>query len=74
MLVAAGVGWLLVRLSRDSTRVRRTSHLAYADPAEVPVIATGSARIYDPDLPMETTRMAPTQDSLELGREFNARA
>jgi len=74
MLVAAGVGWLLVRMSRDSGRIRHTSPLTYADPADVPVIATGSARTYDPDLPIETTRVAPTQDSLELGREFNARA
>lgn len=69
MLVAAGVGWLLVRMSQDTMRTRRTPHLTYADPADVPIIDSGRARIYDPEVPMQTT-----PDSLELGREMNARA
>jgi len=74
MLVAAGIGWLLVRMNKDGVPYGRTSsRLTYADPADVPVIETGSARVYDPDVPMQTTQVQ-THDSLEIGRELNARA
>jgi hypothetical protein len=69
MLVAAGVGWLLVRMREDNVRTRRRPHLTYADPADAPVIDASHARAYDPDLPIQTT-----PDSLELRRELNARA
>ena len=46
MLIAAGIGWLMHRMSQDATR-RRTRAAA----ERVPVLNTGAARIYDPDLP-----------------------
>lgn len=46
MLIAAGVGWLMHRMSQDATR-RRTQ----ASAERVPVLNDGAARIYDPDLP-----------------------
>jgi hypothetical protein len=70
MLVAAGVGWLLVRMSQGSVRTYRTPHLRYADPVDAPVIDGRHARLYDPDVPLQTT----PAESLELGRELNARA
>lgn len=46
MLIAAGVGWLMHRMSQDAAR-RRTRAAA----ERVPVLNTGAARVYDPDLP-----------------------
>ena len=46
LLIAAGVGWLLHRMSQDATR-RRTQ----ASAERVPVLNDGVARVYDPDLP-----------------------
>ncbi|MCJ2006719.1 DUF3618 domain-containing protein [Methylobacterium sp. E-041] len=46
LLIAAGVGWLLHRMSQDATR-RRTQ----ASAERVPVLNDGAARVYDPDLP-----------------------
>ena len=46
MLIAAGVGWLMHRMSQDAAR-RRTQ----ASAERVPVLNDGAARIYDPDLP-----------------------
>ena len=46
MLIAAGVGWLMHRMSQDAAR-RRTR----ASAERVPVLNDGAARIYDPDLP-----------------------
>lgn len=50
MLIAAGVGWLVHRMSTESRRkpvVRRV-----AVPVEgVPVVQTTGARVYDPDQP-----------------------
>ena len=46
LLIAAGVGWLMHRMSQDATR-RRTQ----ASAERVPVLNDGAARVYDPDLP-----------------------
>ena len=46
LLIAAGVGWLMHRMSQDATR-RRTQAAA----ERVPVLNDGIARAYDPDLP-----------------------
>ena len=50
MLIAAGVGWLIHRISTDSARqaVRRRVQQS-AD--RLPVLNTGAARVYDPDRP-----------------------
>jgi hypothetical protein len=70
MLVVAGVGWLLHRMSEDSVRTRRTRRVAYAERAGVRPVEPGHARIYDdPDLSIQ-----PAQDTLEIRREVDARA
>jgi len=50
MLIVAGVGWLIHRVARDT---QRRQHLdATMNGAEaVPVLNTGTARVYDPDRP-----------------------
>lgn len=52
MLIAAGVGWLLHRMSEDERRRRHIE--ATARSAEsVPVLNDGAARVYDPDRPTD---------------------
>jgi hypothetical protein len=68
MLVAAGVGWLVHRLSKDNGWRHGAPRLA-AESDDIPVLNTGTARIYDPD----TSPRHPTQDSLETRRDVNAR-
>ncbi|ACL62290.1 DUF3618 domain-containing protein [Methylobacterium nodulans] len=52
MLIAAGVGWLLHRMSEDARRRRHIE--ATARSAEsVPVLNDGAARVYDPDRPTD---------------------
>jgi Protein of unknown function (DUF3618) len=69
MLVAAGIGWLIHRASQqEAAHADGTADLTYDD--DVPVLATGHSRIYDPD----TSTLHPTQDTLEGRRELNARA
>ncbi|TXM66763.1 DUF3618 domain-containing protein [Methylobacterium sp. WL120] len=46
LLIAAGVGWLMHRMSQDANR-RRT----HTSAERVPVLNDGAARAYDPDLP-----------------------
>jgi Protein of unknown function (DUF3618) len=50
MLVAAGVGWLLHRMSRESRRPNGYDPLPVEE-VDVAVLNTGQARIYDPDAP-----------------------
>jgi hypothetical protein len=69
MLVVAGIGWLLHRMSEDSRRPRRTRRVAYVGHPDVPPAEPGRARIYDPDLSIQ-----PAQDTLEIRREVDARA
>jgi ElaB/YqjD/DUF883 family membrane-anchored ribosome-binding protein len=69
LLIAAGVGWLMYRMAQDG----RSSNAIRAGALEeesIPILNTGQARIYDPDMP---TRH-PTLDMLETRRELSARA
>jgi len=69
MLAAAGIGWLLYRLSQDSAR--RGSHLTYVDRADVPVLHPadmGDNEIYDSDVSIQPTPSAPA-----MRRELGAR-
>jgi hypothetical protein len=50
LLIAAGVGWLLHRMSKDGATTsenRRIRRLV----DDLPVVKTGADRVYDPDLP-----------------------
>ena len=72
-LVAVGIGLLLHRMAQSqrpvaSRQVRATPHPVLAD--DVPVLNTGAARVYDPDV----SPRHPTQDSLESRRSLSARA
>jgi hypothetical protein len=68
MLVAAGVGWLVHRMSKDSGW-RSAAHRLGDEADDIPVLNTGTARIYDPD----ASPRHPTQDSLETRRDMSAR-
>jgi Protein of unknown function (DUF3618) len=68
MLVAAGVGWLVHRMSKDNGWRYAANRLG-DEADDVPVLNTGTARLYDPD----TSPRHPTQDSLETRRDINAR-
>jgi hypothetical protein len=46
MVAAAGVGWLVYRMNR-----RAAGPALDANVIDVPVLNTGHARVYDPDLP-----------------------
>jgi hypothetical protein len=60
MLIAAGVGWLIHRISTDSARqVARRRVQQSAD--RLPVLNTGAARVYDPDRPT----LQPTREFAE---------
>ncbi|GJE30041.1 hypothetical protein LDDCCGHA_0204 [Methylobacterium oxalidis] len=50
MLIAAGIGWLLFRMQDDASRSARLRR-ARRSADRVPVLNTGAARVYDPDLP-----------------------
>ncbi|AWN39290.1 DUF3618 domain-containing protein [Methylobacterium durans] len=49
MLIAAGLGWLLFRMQDDAARSGRLRR-ARRSAERVPVLNTGAARVYDPDL------------------------
>jgi len=73
ILIATGVGLLLHSMARGprGSGVRQPA-LRTVTPyeADVPVLSTGNARVYDPD----TSPRNPTQDTLESRRDLNARA
>jgi len=52
LLIAAGVGWLIHRMSTNQTTpgLRRHARLAVDG---LPVTKTGADRVYDPDLPTQ---------------------
>ncbi|KQP31109.1 hypothetical protein ASF49_11045 [Methylobacterium sp. Leaf104] len=52
LLIAAGVGWLVHRMSTNKTNpaLRRRARLATD---ALPVTKTGADRVYDPDLPTQ---------------------
>lgn len=65
LLIAAGVGWLLHRMANEGDRRRR-----FPDPDDgLPVLNTGAARVYDPDV----SPRHPHQDVIETRREAIAR-
>ena len=68
MLVAVGVGWLMYRTAQQA----RTTNALDADLEDesIPILNTGQARIYDPDI----SPRHPGHDVLESRREMSARA
>jgi len=52
LLIAAGLGWLIHRMSTNQTTpgIRRRARLAVDG---LPVTKTGADRVYDPDLPTQ---------------------
>jgi hypothetical protein len=69
VLVGAGLGWLALRIRQDARDSRaRFERIPSAD--EIPVLNTGQARIYDPDL----SPRHPTHDRMETQRDLSARA
>jgi Protein of unknown function (DUF3618) len=68
-LVAAGLGWMLYRLARNGRRPQ-VLHAEMLEEESIPVLNTGQARIYDPDV----SPLHPTQDLAESRREFGVRA
>ncbi|HEY8565891.1 MAG TPA: DUF3618 domain-containing protein [Beijerinckiaceae bacterium] len=73
-LVAVGIGLLLHRMAQSERSVAsRRVRVASEPPVvadDVPVLNTGAARVYDPDV----SPRHPTQDSLESRRSLSARA
>jgi hypothetical protein len=69
MLVVAGLGWLLHRMSEDAARARRPRRIARPNLAATPSADPGHARVYDPDLSVK-----PPQDTLEVRRGADMRA
>jgi hypothetical protein len=70
ILIAAGVGWLVHRLSQEGRPLSSRDRTIDVEDAGVPVLNIGHARLYDPD----TSPLHPTQDSLESRREMSAQA
>jgi hypothetical protein len=68
ILVAAGVGWLAHRLNKEA-RGYASYRRIDDEPVDIPVLNTGNARVYDPDV----SPRHPTQDALESRREASAR-
>jgi hypothetical protein len=60
ILMAAGAGLLLYEMRRARTRSDASYKDIEEEAAEIPVLNTGQARIYDPDAPT----LHPTQDAL----------
>ena len=66
ILVVAGLGWLAHRVRAGA---RYTAYQRIADEAaDIPVLNTGNARIYDPDV----SSRHPAPDSLESRRQVSA--
>ncbi|KQP07203.1 hypothetical protein ASF28_14475 [Methylobacterium sp. Leaf99] len=51
MIIAAGVGWLLHRMSSDAAAAVATERRVRQAKDSLPVVQTGADRVYDPDLP-----------------------
>ena len=69
LLIAAGVGWLALRVAQE-TRAPRARFEGAPSGGDIPVLNTGQARIYDPDV----SPRHPTHDLMETSREISARA
>ncbi len=50
MLAAAGIGFLIYRMSK-ADEAFATKRLGRGEVVELPVLATGQGRVYDPDVP-----------------------
>jgi hypothetical protein len=78
------MGWLLYRMGQEPARTRAARPLPYGEPhvpvePQVPVMNTGQARIYDPDVssvpPRDPLMHEPlAQDPLGVRRDLTARA
>jgi ElaB/YqjD/DUF883 family membrane-anchored ribosome-binding protein len=68
MLIAAGVGLLLHRLGQTRRPVRRRRVVVTTE--EVPVMNTGQARVYDPDV----SPRHPNHDVIEHAPDLSVRA
>ncbi|SFG48539.1 DUF3618 domain-containing protein [Methylobacterium gossipiicola] len=51
LLIAAGVGWLLHRMSSDAASAAATRRRVRLAEESLPVVPSGADRVYDPDLP-----------------------
>ncbi|GJE58215.1 DUF3618 domain-containing protein [Methylobacterium trifolii] len=58
LLIAAGVGWLVHRMSQEAERKR-----THVSAERVPVLNTGAARTYDPDRPTGAPAHAPVEET-----------
>jgi hypothetical protein len=67
ILVVAGVGWLARRMIGNARGYKPYQRIAEAA-ADIPVLNTGAARIYDPDVSPRHQAL----DSLERRREVSA--
>ena len=67
ILAVAGVGWLALRVIGNA-RGHRSYQPIEDEAADIPVLNTGTARIYDPDI----SPRHPALDSLESRREVSA--
>ena len=67
ILAVAGMGWLALRVIGKARGQRSYQRIA-DKAAEIPVLNTGTARIYDPDI----SPRRPALDSLESRREVSA--
>ena len=69
LLIAAGISWLAMRVAGEGRQARARFERAPAG-ADIPVLNTGQARIYDPDV----SPRHPSHDLMETSREISARA
>jgi ElaB/YqjD/DUF883 family membrane-anchored ribosome-binding protein len=70
ILVAAGVGWLIHRMSQERRPDGAMMDVDMLEEESIPVLNTGQARVYDPDV----SPRHPTHDVLETRRDVSARA
>lgn len=73
LLVAAGVGWLLHRANQEARYRPRSWNAARAAALEqesIPVLNTGNARVYDPDV----SPLHPAQDVIKPPLGLSERA
>ena len=69
LLVAAGVGWLMYRITQEG-RTAGAMRASALEEESIPVLNIGHARVYDPDM----SPRHPTHDLLDSRREISARA
>jgi hypothetical protein len=74
MLVAAGVGWLLHRMSTQPVRPAVSARVAAYDEDELPVVDVHRPHVYQPEttLPVREAATLPVNDSLQPRRTATA--